>query len=247
MCSPACRRCSFAVNISDRPDKLTVRLALDDMRDGLRYLGMQKAIMTLMAAILFINFFFAPVADNFIPYFVKTDIALAPSYLFDRFLTPELWSSVFSVLIGISSLVGSALLSGRAQEEKCGQKVTVCLGIEAVIMIVMTACYRLMVDRGDSLNGFLLLFGAELLVTGLILPFINIPVSTALMRTVERDKLSKVSSIISILSQGLIPIASVLAGLVLQYLGSSALLSACSAGFSAAALFLLLSKEVKTI
>lgn len=57
----------------------------------------------------------------------------------------------------------------------------------------------------------------------------------------------KVSSIINVLSQGLIPIASVLAGAALQYLGSTLLLLICSIGFTLTALFLLFNKKVKEI
>ena len=228
-------------------ERLTVRLALADMGDGLRYLRGQKPIMALMAAILFINFFFAPVVSNFVPFFIRTDVATAPSFLFDRLLTPELWSSVFSMLIGVSSLVGALILSARAQKEKCGHATALRLCVMAGAMIVNTAGYWLLVARGGSLNGFLLLFCLGCLLTGYLVACINIPVSTALMRTVERDKLSKVSSITNILSQGLVPVASVLAGAVLQSFGSTALLLICSAGFAAAALFLLSSKEAKKI
>ncbi|MBQ3276492.1 MAG: MFS transporter [Oscillospiraceae bacterium] len=228
-------------------ERLTVRLALADMGDGLRYLRGQKPIMALMAAILFINFFFAPVVSNFVPFFIRTDVATAPSFLFDRLLTPELWSSVFSMLIGVSSLVGALILSARAQKEKCGHATALRLCVMAAAMIALTVGYWLLVGRGGSLNAFLLLFCLGCLLTGYLVACINIPVSTVLMRTVERDKLSKVASITNILSQGLVPVASVLAGAVLQSFGSTALLLICSAGFAAAALFLLSSKEAKKI
>ena len=67
------------------------------------------------------------------------------------------------------------------------------------------------------------------------------------MRVVDRDKLSKVNSIISIGCQGMIPIASVLAGAVLQSLGSSVLLLVCTLGFAAAAILLLLNKAVREL
>ena len=228
-------------------ERLTVRLALADMGDGLRYLRGRKEIVALMAAILFINFFFAPVAGNFIPFFIRTDVAAAPSFLFDRLLTPELWSSVFSVLIGVSSLAGGLILSARPQEDKCGRKTALKLCAVAAVIIGLTAGYWLLVERGGSLNGFLLLFCVGCLLIGCLVASINIPVNTALMRAVDRDKLSKVSSILNILSQGLIPIASVLAGTVLQAFGSTILLLVCSAGFTAAALFLLFNKEAKNI
>ena len=228
-------------------ERLTIRLALADMGDGFRYLKTQKALMALMAAILFINFFFSPIGGNFLPYFVKTDVAAAPGYLFDRFLTPELWSSVFSVMIGLSSLLAAAILSARPQEDKCGRKVAVRLGYIAMVMILLTVGYWLLVDRGLSLNGFLILLCVGSLLIGFLVVMINVPTSTVLMRVVDRDKLSKVSSIVSIVSQGLTPISSVLAGSVLQYLGSTPLLLVCSLGFTATALFLLFNKKVQDI
>ncbi len=228
-------------------EKLTLRLALSDMGDGLRYLKTQKALMAMMAAILFINFFFSPIGGNFLPYFVKTDVAAAPGYLFDRVLTPELWSSVFSVMIGVSSLLAAAILSARPQEDKCGRKVAVRLGYIAMVMILLTVGYWLLVDRGLSLNGFLVLLCVGSLLIGFLVVMINVPTSTVLMRVVDRDKLSKVSSIVSIISQGLTPISSVLAGSVLQYLGSTPLLLVCSLGFTATALFLLFNKKVQDI
>ena len=54
-------------------------------------------------------------------------------------------------------------------------------------------------------------------------------------------------SVINISSQGLIPIASVLAGLILQGLGSTALLVFCTVGFFITALMLLLNPRTKEI
>ena len=68
-----------------------------------------------------------------------------------------------------------------------------------------------------------------------------------MMRVVETDKLSKVTSITSIGSQGMIPIASVLAGLVLETLGSTTLLAVCSLGFTVTAVLLLLSRDIKEL
>ena len=230
-----------------KEEKLSIRVALYDMREGILYLRSQKAIMAIMAAALFINFFFAPVGGNFIPYFVRTDIALSPTYLFQNILTPELWSSVFGMLIGFSSLVGSAILSAGVQDDKCGHKTALRLCGLAGIMIVLTVGYRYLVNTGISLNAFLILFCLGCLLIGLILSFVNIPLNTVLMRVVDKDKLGKVSSILSIISQGLMPIASVLAGTVIQFFGSTVLLAVCSAGFTLTALFLLFNQQVRNI
>ena len=228
-------------------DRLTLKAAIHDMRDGLDYLKTQKAILALLGAIVFINFFAAPVTGNFLPYFVRTDLANAPSYLLDHLLTPELWSSAISVCIGVGSLIGAAILSARKPPEKCGHAVAVQICYTAAVIIFLALAYRLLVDRGNALNIFLPMFCVGGCVTGLLLSFINIPVNTAIMRVVDRDKLSKVNSIISIGCQGMIPIASVLAGMILQSFGSSVLLFFCALGFTAAAVFLLMNKPVREL
>ena len=228
-------------------EQLTLRVAVRDMRDGLNYLKTQKAILALLGAVLFINFFAAPVTGNFVPYFVRTDLAGASSYLLDHILTPELWSSVIRMSIGIGSLIGAAILSTRKPAEKCGHTVAVRICVNAALLFFLAFSYWLMVHRGNALNVFLPLLSLGAFVSGMLLSFINIPVSTAVMRVVERDKLSKVNSIISIGSQGMVPIASVLAGAVIQSFGSSPLLFGCALGFTVTAVLLLVNKPVREL
>ena len=228
-------------------ENLTLKLAFRDMRDGLVYLKAKKAIMALMGAILFINFFFSPITGNFLPYFIKTDLAADSTYLFHDVLKPELWSSVVSVCFGISSLAGAAILSAAKQPEKCGHKVAVRVSLFALVMIIWTVSYWYFVDCGVSLNAFLIALCVGTLIMGFFISFVNIPVSTAIMRVVDKDMLSKVTSITSIGSQGMIPIASVLAGAILQSLGSTPLLFFCSAGFTVTAILMLVNKPIKEL
>ena len=228
-------------------EQLTLKVAVQDMREGLSYLKTKKAILALIVAVLFINFFSAPLMGNFLPYFIKTDLAGAPSYLFDKILTPELWSSVISVCFGITSLLGAAILSARPQEEKCGHKTALRLLAFAAIVVIVTIAYWILVDRGVSLNGFLITLSMCGLGIGFLIAFVNIPISTAIMRVVDRDKLSKVNSIMSFSSQGMTPIASMLAGVILENLGSTILLAVCAAGFTVTAVLTLLNHRLKEL
>ncbi len=228
-------------------EQLTLGLALRDMGEGFTYLRTKKGIVALIGAILFINFFFTPLTGNFMPYFVKTDLATAPSYLFDKILKPELWSSVFSVCFAVSSLVAASILSARPQKEKCGRRTAFILSLQALLMIGITAAYWFFVRQGVSINGFLITLCICFLLTGFLISSVNIPISTVIMRVVDRDKLSKVNSLLSIGSQGMIPIASVLAGLILEALGSAPLLAACTMGFTLTALLMLSNRQLKDI
>ena len=234
-------RCTYPVP----QEPVTLQLAMRDMSDGVRYLKTKKAMLALLIAVLFINFFFSPVMGNFVPYFVRTDLAQAPSYLLDQILTPELWSSMFSVCFGISSLLGAAILSARPQADKCGQKVARQLCVVALVMILLTVCFTMYKEYGAHINWFLAAMSLGSLAIGYLISGINIPVNTAVMRTVDRDMLSKVSSLISIGSQGMIPIASVLAGAILGSFGSTALLAVCTAGFTVTAVLTLFSRNIR--
>lgn len=228
-------------------ERLTLKIAARDMKEGLVYLKNQKAILALLFAILFINFFFTPITGNFLPYFIRTDLAEAPAFLFDNLLTPELWSSVFSVCYGASSLVAAAILSAGKQPDKCGFKVAVRICMIAAIMIALTVTYRQFVDKGNAINSFLISFSLGSILIGFLLSYINIPISTAFMRSVDKEMLSKVSSITSIGSQGMTPLASVLAGAVLESMGSTALLAICTAGFCVTAFLLLINRPVRNL
>lgn len=228
-------------------DRLTLKLAVSDMAEGINYLRTKKAILTLLIATLFINFFFTPVTGNFLPFFVKTDLSGAQYYLLDNILTPEQWSSVFYACFGVSSLMGAAFLSGRPQSDKCGRKVSLLLCAVAAVMVCLTGCYFFFVDSGIQISYFLVVFSLGFFAIGILISNTNIPINTAIMRIVDRDKLSKVSSIISIGSQGMTPIASVLAGIILKAFGSTALLVFCTMGFAVTAAALLFSPQIKEL
>ena len=90
-------------------EQLTLRIAVSDMADGVAYLRTKGAILAMLVAVLFVNFFIAPVMGNFLPFFVRTNLAEAPCYLLDGVLTPELWSSVVQMCFGVSSLLGGSI------------------------------------------------------------------------------------------------------------------------------------------
>ncbi|MCR5006211.1 MAG: MFS transporter [Clostridiales bacterium] len=227
-------------------ERLTLQLAVRDMGDGIHYLKTKNGLLPFLVGSLFINFFAEPLMGNFTPYFIKTDLASAPSYLLDRVLTPELWSSVFNVCFGISSLLGAAILSARVQDEKCGHKTALRICWFAVLLILLTVGYWQFVDRGVSLNAFLITLCLAYLAIGFLISWINIPISTVMMRIVDKDKLSKVNSISSLGSMGLTPIASVLGGLLLET-GTLSLMIFCTLGFTATGVLMLFSRSLREI
>ena len=114
-------------------------------------------------------------------------------------------------------------------------------------MIIWTLSYWYFVDCGVSINAFLISLSIGTLIMGFFISYVNIPISTAIMRVVDKTMLSKVTSITSIGSQGMIPLASVLAGIIIQSMGSTSLLVFCSVGFTVTAILMLINKPIREL
>lgn len=82
---------------------------------------------------------------------------------------------------------------------------------------------------------------------GMALAFINIPANTIIQTITDSNKLGKVSSITSMVSHGLIPVATFLAGFAIAYLGSGSLLLICSIGLLLVAIFALCNNSFNNI
>lgn len=211
--------------------KLTVKSAINDIGDGIKYLFGNKALTALMLSVLFINFFFAPINDNFMPYFVKTDLALSDGYLFDGLLTPEMWSSVFSVFFAVGSIVAGIIFANKEYESGCARTIKIWITVVALLTVAIFAGYFLFDVQVISLNFLLVLACGLMLTLGFAIVCVNVPISTTMLIIVDKPMLGKVNSVLNVGSQGLIPVASFLAGAVISVFGTSALLLACAVGF----------------
>ena len=229
-----------------RDEKLTVRTVFGDIKTGFKYLVSLKPIFALLMCILFINFFFTPIFNNFAPYFIATDV-VGTDYLFHENIAPEMWSSFFSVAIGVGSLITGIIFSTLKQKDKVNKLVRWSMMGVSLIVILLAVLYTLFKYNYIDINTLLILTTVILFVVGVLLILINIPSSTAMMRAIDKDKFGKVSSVGNIGSQGLIPLSMFLAGIALNYIGSIGLLAICAGGLLITSLILFFVKPVREI
>ena len=229
-----------------RDEKLTVRAVFGDIKDGFVYLSKIKPLMIMMGCILFLNFFFAPVESNFLPYFIATDVAPS-AYLFHEWMDAEMWSSFFMMAFGVGALIMGIILSVTKQLEKCHTAVRFALVGCSISFGVLTLCYGLFKGSALDINVLLVIKVLIYFSIGILITLCNVPASTAMMRIVDKDKFGKVSSVINIGSQGLTPIAMLLGGIALDYLGSLGLLIICAIGFFIPTLVLLFARPINEI
>lgn len=214
---------------SEQP--LTLERTFRNMKEGFEYLYGHKSLFMVLLMFTLLNFFVTPVNGNILPYFVKTDLRNAQSYLFDNVVTPEMWLSIFSICGGIASTVTAIVISKKAQKEKCGRTLKKWLTLLCGMMILVAVSYFVFVQKGVSLNGFILSFCIFSALLSMICCEVNIPAHTAVLLTVDKDNLGKVMSIIGVAVQGFIPLASLLSGMILNRYGIAWLFAFCAAGF----------------
>ena len=237
---------NYTSEYEKRDEKLTVKAVFDDIAGGFKYLRTIKALLVLIICILFINFFFSPLFNNFPPYFINTDVA-GTEYLFHDVIAPEMWSSFFSVAVGLGSLAMAIALSMRKQIEKCNRVVRWSMIVVSLLVILMAVFYALFINNIIGINTLLIILLVILLLIGVFIILINIPATTAMMKIVDKDKYGKLSSVMNIGSQGLIPLSMFLGGLALTYINSLGLLIACAVGLLITSLVLFFAPSVKSI
>ena len=236
----------YTSEFEKRDEKLTVKAVFGDIKEGFRYLASIKALLVMMVCILFVNFFFSPIFDNFPPYFIATDIA-GTNYLFHDLIEPEMWNSFFSVAVGLGSLITGIVLASLKQADKCNRIVRwSMLGVSSLVGL-MAAFYALFVNHIIDINALLIVLMVILFLIGVSVILINVPSSTAMMKIVDKDKFGKISSVINIGSQGLVPLSMFLGGLAITYLGSLGLLIVCASGLLLTSIVLFFAPSVRKI
>ena len=224
-------------------DSLTVKAAFSDIKVAFKYLVSLKPVLYLVIAILFVNFFFSPMGSNFLPYFIATDVTNS-EYLFKGFMAPEMWNSILSVAVSLGSIIFAIVLSMKQRKEHIAKGLRISFVLVSLAFVLITVLYILFNNKVIGINALLISFIVIFFVIGMLLVTINIPASTTLLSMVEKDKLGKVNSLIDIGSQGLIPLAELLGGVIIASLGTSALLIACTIGFTLTTVFIAINKQI---
>ena len=226
-----------------KEDKLSFKVAFQDIGSAFKYLGTFKPMLYLVIAVLFINFFFTPIASNILPYFVATDVTNS-AYLFHENMAPEMWSAIISVALSLGSIIYAIILSMRKQKKRIAKVLRIAFILISLVLLLTSILYIIYTYNIIDINTLLISMVIIFFVTGGLVVMINVPISTTIISTVETDKLGKVNSLIDVGTQGLIPLSHFLAGIVISGFGISALLIGCTAGFVLITIFIMVNKHI---
>ena len=224
--------------------RLTLRDTLTDIREGAVYVVKTRYLLVFMMIILIINFFFSPISENFLPYFIKTDV-VSNDHLLADVISPEMWQSVFLTACSIGTILFAVVISAKSTVEKVTDGLKKTISCIAALFAVETAAYYVLVIRNVSFNAFLIVTMVVFFGVGSMLSLTNIPVTTKLQTIVDKDKFGKVNAILDVGAQGLIPLAVFLAGIMLEFAGIFPLLILCTVGMVIPVVLLFVCKSVR--
>jgi MFS transporter, DHA3 family, macrolide efflux protein len=207
----------------DTREKTTIKDMLIDIKDGLKYIHSQKAIFSIIIMALFINFFISPMFSNGLPYFFEFGLSRESQYLWMSFLKPENWYSIISVSFSVSAIIMSLILSTQKTKASYGKHLKIAL----TLMVIATSINALnMIGYFTGfldINFVLIVSVFAMFAAGFISIAFNVPIGTIIQTKVDPRQLGKVSSVMSVLSQALIPFAALVAGILISQISIIAL------------------------
>ena len=225
-----------------KESQLSLRIVFKDMKDTFSYIKTQRSIFILLCLLIFLNLFFNPIQTNFFSYFCVTDVA-SNNYLLSKICAPEIWQSIFCVALSVASILMS-LIFANIKIRNYFKAIKKGFLIISLAVIVMTISYFVFVRKTANLNVFLVINTIMCLLIGAGVVSINVPIASTLQEKVDITKYGKVMSLIQIGAQGLTPVMTLIAGLILLS-GSEYLLLVLSIGLILTTLIALFSKKLK--
>ena len=225
-------------------DKLTIKQVKEDFIGALKYLYPKKAILTFMCGVLVINFFLSPVMSNAFPYIVKTTIA-SSDYLFKDKINPELIQSLFTICFSLGSIITGIILANSKKKINVSLQIKFFLTFMGILMVFLVINYFIFANR--SINIFIIITCVINIMVGSSIIGVNVPISYTMQTKIDKTMLANVLSLMNIGSQGLIPFATLLGGIIINRFGVQILLVYSAVGFLLTALVIDLNKTIKNL
>ena len=188
--------------------KISFNQAIIDMKEGLKYLLQIKPIFHLVLIASIMNFFTTPTIANGLP------------YLFEKQLEVDsIYYSIFMAVFPLGIVLSSVYLGSKKQGDQIFpliKKGTIGMTFFFTLFVVSLI---MLLHNMISFEAFMIAGVLLILLVGVFNAFVNIPFGVAIQKTVDKEKMGRVYSVIGTISMGLTPISIGLGGVVIEFLG----------------------------
>ncbi len=202
----------------------------EEIKSGMKYLYNYKAMFSLLIMALSLNFFIVPILNNGFPYFIDYGLNSEPNYLFMNFLTVENWYSIILIGFSVAGIVMALILAKAPKKKSYGKSLMRSVFAMGVAIALMASVMILYYLNYISINLTLILTVVSGLLAGLASTSFNVPVQIIMQNNIDQNQLGKVISVSNIVSQALIPLASLLAGIIISNFSIISLYILCTFG-----------------
>lgn len=193
--------------IGEKDNELPVKKTLfKDLREGFRFLYTEKSLMAICILAILLNFFFVGSLGVVLPYIVKEVMNFG-----------EVQFGLMEIFFPVGAIAGAGLLGLLPQVKRLYRVIfrgVVTLGF--LLVLIGLVIFLLSINK-LALNDSYWIIGINLALIGLINVLINVPVTTLFQKLVPDHYRGRFYGFFGTLSQGLIPLAYFVSGLVLGF------------------------------
>ncbi len=147
----------------------------------------------------------------------------------------------------ISGVIMSIILSRREPKKKYFKEMSRYLIAFIIILVLISTIMVMYYLKIIGVNAVIMSIIFLLFFMGFASVGFNVPVGVTIQKTVDGEHLGKVQSVTGVLSQALIPIAGLIAGILISKVGIISLYVFCSIGITIVIIWYLKNKYAKEI
>jgi hypothetical protein len=179
-----------------------------DMYEGFLYLKEKNAMMTVGILAVFINFFISPMFSNGLPYIFNQVLKTDPLYL-----------AIVNISFMVGTIVMALVLSQKKQKDKVSKDLKFGMALWVPLIALTTLNVYAVINNYIPVILFVLFSVLIFVLIGALSSYVNIPLSVIMHKYVDKEMLGRVGSLIGTLSQGLIPVALIIGGYIIENFG----------------------------
>ncbi len=215
---------------------LTVKNVFIDMGHGFRYLFRNRGLLVFTIVAIIINFFIAPIFSIGLP------------FLYNQVLETEpIFYSLVGVLMSVGTIVMSLIYTLIKQRDKMYRFIMIGFTLWIPLLMAQALLVYLVTHQVISFGLFFGLSISIAFLDGIISVFINTPIGVTFQKYVPREMLGRVMSMLDTVVAGLMPLATALGGLFLEYRPVHELYIIGALGFVIGASIFFSSKSVREL
>jgi len=189
--------------------KVNAKLILSDLMEGIRFIKSTTVIFSLCVFFLVSYAFIHPLFSVVLPIFFRASLKYADTYY-----------GYLQMVLFLGALVGSVIAGYVANENR--RKKTLLVGI--FLIGVSTLLYTIMLQPnvlqhlGNDTMLYLSILGFSLFLLYTSFMLVGIPMQTLIQNATPKDYMSRVFSIVSLITKGGAPLGALVYGLMIEHI-----------------------------